>query len=255
MALFTDGPPACIEDLAAQDSQILNVSNGEGIDVTQKLALAHEELGIELSTMLERVSGVDQPFWLAGRPHLKSVAVTPALKLWHTFRALEMAYADAYNNQLNDRYGGKRDQYHERARWAREKLVEHGLGIVQVPVAIAATPIVTTVTGGMPDGTYYVTMAWTNAAGEEGCSAPPTTVSTVSATIAVQPAGAAEENATGWNVYVGQAPDAMFQQNPAPVAPEETWLQPAQIGTTGRNPGSGQRPSYIRPIPRVIRRG
>ena len=65
MALFTDGPPASIEDLSAQDSQLLNVANVEGIDVTQKLCLAHEELGMELYALLNRMSYVDPLFWLA----------------------------------------------------------------------------------------------------------------------------------------------------------------------------------------------
>jgi hypothetical protein len=38
MALFTDGPVAGMEDLMAQDTQLTNVANVEGIDVTQKRA-------------------------------------------------------------------------------------------------------------------------------------------------------------------------------------------------------------------------
>jgi hypothetical protein len=255
MALFTDGPPATIEDLAAQDSQLLNVANGEGIDVTQKLALAQEELELELTAILNRMGTVDQMFWLTAAPNLKTVAVTPPLKLWHVFRTLEMVYADAYNSQLNDRYAGKREQYHERVRWARDKLVESGLGIVQVPVAKAATPTVTTAPGGIPDGTYYVTMAWTNAAGEEGNSAGPAVASTMSGTLAVQPSGGAPQNAAGWNVYIGTAPDSMVLQNATAIPLGGSWVQPNGIVTAGRNPGCGQKPNYIQPIPRVIGRG
>ena len=255
MALFTDGPPATIEELAAQDSQLLNVANGEGIDVTQKLALAQEELGLELTTILNGLGPVDQMFRLTATPNLNTVAVTAPLRLWHSFRTLEMVYADAYNNQLNDRYAGKRDQYHERVRWARDKLVESGLGIVQSPVPKAATPTVETVPGGMPDGTYYVTMAWTNPADEEGISAVPAVTSTASKTLAVQPAGGAPQNAAGWNVYIGPAPDAMVLQNARAIAKGATWVQPNRIETAGRTPGCGQKPSYVQPIPRMIRRG
>lgn len=255
MALFTDGPLATIEDLAAQDSQLLTVANAEGIDVTQKLVLAHEELGIELATILNRLGTVDQTFWLSATPNLGTVAVTPPLKLWHAFRALEMVYADAYNNQLNDRYAGKREQYHERVRWARDKLVESGLGIVQGPVPKAATPIVTTVSGGIPDGTYYVTMAWTNAAGEEGSIASPAVSSATSGTLAVQPAEGAPQNAAGWNVYIGPTPDSMVRQNSTPIGTGGSWVQPNRIETAGRNPACGQKPSYMQPIPRVIGRG
>ena len=52
--------------------------------------------------------------WLPPPAGCENVVVTPALKLWHTYRALEMVYGDAYNSQLNDRYAGKRDQFHER---------------------------------------------------------------------------------------------------------------------------------------------
>ena len=43
MALFMDGPISNIDDLAGQDSQLLDVANVEGIDVTRKLALAQDE--------------------------------------------------------------------------------------------------------------------------------------------------------------------------------------------------------------------
>ena len=77
-----------------------------------------------------------------------------------------MVYGDAYNSQLNDRYGAKRDQFHELARWAYEKLLQIGLGMVALPVARATTPAVTAAAGeALPDGTYYVTMAWVNRAG------------------------------------------------------------------------------------------
>jgi hypothetical protein len=255
MALFTDGPPASIEDLSAQDSQLLNVASAEGIDVTQKLWLAHEELGMELYSLLNRMSYVDPLFWLAPKPHLDTVAITAPVKLWHSFRTLEMVYQDAYNSQLNDRYAGKRDQYHERVRWAYEKLVQNGLGIVQLPVSKAETPAVTAAAGAMPDGTYYVTMSWVNREGAEGSSAAPALMTTAGSTMAVAPAGPAPQNAIGWNVYVGEAPDGMVLQNTSTISAGATWVQPNQLLTTGRNPGHGQKASYTQPIPRVIERG
>jgi hypothetical protein len=51
MALFTDGPASNIEDLAAHDSQLLTIAKSEGIDVTVKLALAQEAVGIELEEL------------------------------------------------------------------------------------------------------------------------------------------------------------------------------------------------------------
>ena len=54
MALFTDGPVSSIEDLKGQDTQLLDVASVEGIDVTRKLALAQEEIAVELAALLER---------------------------------------------------------------------------------------------------------------------------------------------------------------------------------------------------------
>jgi hypothetical protein len=91
MALFTDGPVSTIEDLRAYDSQIGDIASMEGIDVQQKLALAQEDLSIELERLLD------------GRHGLEKVVQTPPLKLWHAYRSLELVYRDAYFTHLNDR--------------------------------------------------------------------------------------------------------------------------------------------------------
>lgn len=254
MALFTDGPISSIEDLTAQDSQLLNVANGEGIDVTQKLTLAQGELALELSTLLSRTNYLGELFQLEAQPGIRSVVVTPALQLWHTFRALESVYGDAYNSQLNDRYAGRRDQFHQMAKRAYESLVESGIGIASWPVAKAATPGVAPVSGNLPDGTYYVTMAWTNSGGEEGACAVPAVATTSRTTVLVQP-GKAPQNATGWNVYAGADPDNMWQQNKSPIAIGESWLQPDALLRGGQAAGSGQSPTYLKPARRLIQRG
>jgi len=254
MALFTDGPVSLIDDLTAQDSQLLDVASTEGIDVSRKLALAQDDLGVELLVLLNKLRFADQTFWLTTAPNLDSVVVTPALKFWHTYLSLEMVYRDAYNSQLNDRYAGKRDQFHEMAEWAREKLIQIGIGIATRPVPIASSPVVTAIPGGLADGTYYVTMAWVNACGEEGASAVPAMITIAAGTLQVQ-AGPPPENATAWNAYVGNDPAAMILQNPAPLGPGDLWQQPAELVTAGRAPGTGQDPTYLKPIPRMIQRG
>jgi hypothetical protein len=255
MPLFTDGPPSCIEDLSAQDSQLLNIANVEGIDVTQKLRLAHEEIGIHLFSLLSPAQGVDQAFWLEPKAKLGMVVATPALKLWHTYRALEMFYADAYNSQMNDRYAGRRDQFQRLAQWAHEKLVQIGLGMVTAPVPQAAPPTVTGTTGGpLADGTYYATMAWVNRAGEEGAAAHPVDITTAGNTILVTPSEAPAE-AASWNVFVGSDPGALVQQNGSPIDPGETWVQFAPPAVAGRKPGQGQAPNYRHAIPRMLQRG
>jgi hypothetical protein len=256
MALFTDGLVSSIDDLSAQDSQLLDVSTAENIDVTQKLALAQEEVALGLDTLLTGMSYPDRSLWLGPQPGVNRVVVTPALRLWHTYRALEMVYADAYNSQLNDRYAGKRDQFHSMASWAYDKLVRIGAGMVIDPVPRAAMPTLTALASAtpLPDGTYYVTMAWTNQAGEEGASAVANTISTTSQTLLVQPMNA-PKNAVAWNVYVGVDTDSMFRQNGAPIAIAQTWTQPALLTTTGQRAGQGQTPNYIKPVPRALQRG
>ena len=176
MALFCDGPASTIEDLQAHDTQLPDVAHTEGIDVTRKLTLAHEEMAVELRVLLARLSGLVNLARPASAPSLDHVVVTPPMKLWHTFRTLELVYRDAYNNQLNDRYSGKRGEFHELAQWAYEKLIQSGIGMSQDPVPQAASPGLETVPGAIAGGLYYVSMAWTNGAGEEGAASHPATI-------------------------------------------------------------------------------
>jgi hypothetical protein len=254
MPLFTDGPISYIEDLTAQDSQLSTVASVEGIDVTQKIFIAQEQVAMDLLTALNRLGYVDQLFWQAPQPTLDRVVVTPPLKLWHTARSLELVYGDAYNSQLNDRYAGKRDQFHVLAKWAYEKLIEIGVGIAAQPVPRAAIPTVTPFPGALADGLYYVTMAWVNAGGEEGGAATETAISTTSSTFLVGTA-TAPRAAAGWNVYAGAAPDTMFGQNTSLLTLGQTWEQPAVLAQTGELPGKGQKPTYLRALPRVLQRG
>jgi hypothetical protein len=243
-----------MEDLTAQDTQLPNVANVEGIDVTQKLFLAQEDLALEIEMLLSGSRRTEPAFWLAPAATIRNVVVTPALKLWHTFRALEMVYGDAYSSQLNDRYAAKRDQFQERANRAYEKLLLLGIGIALCPVPRAAEPQVVSAPGNLPDGTYYVAMAWTNSKGEEGAPSVPTTIATTQSTLLVQPA-TPPSSAAGWNAYVGADPDTMWLQNGQPIAPAQTWLQPNAITTGGHAPRKGQAPTYLLPAPRMILRG
>jgi hypothetical protein len=246
MALLTDGPMSNIEDLRAYDTQIRDVATVEGIDVTQKLALAQQEIAIEVEAMMGRHA--------APGVTIARVVVTPTLKLWHQFRTLELIYRDAHNSQLNDRYTGKRQEFQEMARWAREKLLQTGLGLTAEPLSQAVTPTLRAAPGGLPDGTYYVAMAWTNGRGEEGASSIPGLINTVGSTFEVQP-GTAVPNAVGWNVFAGTSPGMMFQQNGAAVEVGHTWLQPDGLVAGGRLAGTGQAATYFHPVPRTIQRG
>jgi len=258
MALFTDGPPSSIDDLAAQDSQLLGMASVEGIDVTQKIALAWDEVGLELYTMLNLSGTTDGMFWQPAQPNLGAVVVTPPLRLWHTFRALQMVYQDAYNSQLNDRYAGKRDYFHKRAVWANERLMEIGVGIAALPVARAGKAVVNPAAAGdglpLPDGTYFAATAWVNRNGEEGAAGDAVDIALAGSTLSVLP-GPPAQNVAAWNVYVGTDAGAMTLQNPSPLDMGHTWIQPAPLTAGGRAAGTGQAASFLRGIARVIQRG
>ena len=254
MALFTDGPPSGIEHLAGLDSQLLSVASIEGIDVTRKLELAHEEIGLDLHALLKRMSPADRLMWAVVTPSLENVVVTTALKLWFAYRTLELVYSDAYNSQLNDRYMGKRDQFQQMAVAYRERLMEAGAGIAATPVPRAMTPVLAAAPGSLPDNIYYVTAAWVNRLNEEGASAIPTAITTSSSSFSTQ-IGRAPANAAGWNVYVGTDPDSMALQNSSPLEAGAAWVQPVWVSATGRKPGYGQAPSYVQALTRIVQRG
>jgi hypothetical protein len=212
MALFTDGPASTIEDLAAQDSQLLNIANAEGVDLTVKLGLAQEAIGLELEELLQRGSSF----------RLSQVVVTPALRLWHTYRTLELVYRDAYHSQLNDRYAGKRDQFRELSRWAYNRVIQAGVGIAVSPLPQAQPPELQAGSGALAEGTYYAAAAWVNAAGEVGaCSAPAAIVLAAGGFTTHPPA--APEGAAGWHVYAGAAQAVLKRHNGKPLEPGEDW--------------------------------
>jgi hypothetical protein len=207
-------------------------------------------LCFEVGGMLGRLA----PLWQAYVPvAVEQVVMTPPLKLWHVFRTLEMVYADAYNSQLNDRYGGKRDEYREMVKWAHNQTIQSGLGIATDPVKQAATPVVRASAGGLTDGAYYVAIAWTNAAGEEGASSAPAMIQVSGSSFAVETS--TPPKVTGWNVYSGTSLATMTMQNVQILAPGQTWVQPDALSTTGRRAGSGQAPNYWVQVPRTIQRG
>ena len=252
MALFTDGSISTIEDLAAQDAGVMGVAGAEGIDLSGKLALAQEELGVELAALMPRANGT--PF---GGLSLGNVVVTAPLRMWHAFHTLELVYRDAYNNQLNDRYKGKWEQYRELARWAWDRLLETGVGIAADPVERAGAPRLSAVAGGgaAEETTYYARAAWVNGRGEEG-AAGEWSLLTVPAGMALEVRVAEPPaNAVGWNAYLGTSADEERLQNDGPLAPAVAWIQGAVPACSGRKPGNGQGPSYLRALPRILQRG
>ena len=52
------------------------------------------------------------------------------MKRWHALHTLAIFYRDAYNNQLNDRYLAKWNEYLLLARGAQDVTTQYGIGLV-----------------------------------------------------------------------------------------------------------------------------
>lgn len=246
MALFTDGSITTLEELRGYESEIYNLAATENIDLSHKVELAQQELEVELAARFFR----DDP------EALKRAVVTPPLRLWHTFRTLELTFRDAYNSHLNDRYRGKWKEYERQTQRAFEHLLASGVGMVDAPIPKAPAPQVTATPSGAPAGTYWVRAAWVGATGETGCASDPSVLETEAGMgMAVYIAEAAPAGAVGWNVYAGESAERTTQQNSAPLAPGATWTLPESGLVSGAPAGQGQAPTSYRRFERLFRRG
>ena len=132
MALCTDQNVSDISDLIAYEANLPEIAGAEGIDLATKVKLAQTEVGAELEAATQRPGNVyftEGSGWQSSggetnlsRIDLDNIVVTPPLKLWHTFQTLAIAYRDAYNRKLNDKYLPKWKEYKELARWAADLL-------------------------------------------------------------------------------------------------------------------------------------
>ena len=261
MALFTDGPISTTDQLVSQDSSVLDVSSSEGIDLTAKLTVAQEELGIQIGAMLvgTRLSSSWAYMWpgtsISSQVSLNSIVTTPALRLWHTFQTLALVYRDAYNNQLNDRYAGKWSEYKELAKWASDIVSRSGIGIAADPIPIAVAPTLGFVSGPLSGTIYFVQVSWINAGGEEGMPSRLASLTVPDQAVLQVTPVSPPSNARLWNVYAGTTIDSITLQNASPVAVGQVWTEAATGLVTGRPPGNGQEPSFLKPLPRVLQRG
>lgn len=247
MALFTDGTLSSIDELLAYESSLLEVARTERIDLTVKLELARQEMGIELRLFLVGRGGGEWSGILGPALELKSIVVTEPLKKWHLFHTLGLVYRDAYNSQLNDRYQGKWKEYERRARWAWQALYRIGVGIVGDPVVQADKPALSSVAGPLPGATYYARAAWVSASGEEGNPSELAVLGTGTNTLLVAEAVNPPANARYWNVYAGLSMASVTLQTEAPLPVSQVWTEAAAGLNQGRAPGTGQAPqSYLR---------
>jgi hypothetical protein len=255
MALFSDGPFSTIEDLAQHDSSLVSVASTEGIDVTAKLNLAYNEIGVELNAIFAREGSIYAPVLGLTLLDTDHVVVTQALKLWHSFRALELVYRDAYFNQLNDRYKGKWTEFQNLARWSAGKFLDVGVGLVSDPIPIPGPPSTTLQAAAQSGGTIYLTVSFTNQSGQEGLPAVLSQVEIPDQNVLIVSPPSAPANAVGWNLYAGPTPDSLSLQNSQALDLGGTTTISFPGLSGGRPPGAGQTPDITRDLPRRIMRG
>jgi hypothetical protein len=259
MALLTDGNPNDSEALRVYEAAILDVANVENIDLNAKLGLATEEISEDVLDVLLGHTRTLYSLTASGgdrrRIGVSDVVVSPQMKRWHALHTLAVVYRDAYNNQLNDRYWNKWEEYRELARGAKERTLEFGIGLVAAPVPRAGTPVLGETAGTLAGTIYYAQVSWVSAAGQEGSASCATNFQTTdnsSLTAAVVHAPAI---AAGWNVYLGLAISTLTLQNSAPLAIGATFTLPGSGLVNGASPGDGQAADMFVTGGRILRRG
>jgi hypothetical protein len=254
MAMLLDGPPATIADLTVRDSDLLDVCETEGIDLTAKLQMVAVDVQVTVDSLLSSM----QPCysWMRERfPSLRHIAVTAQLKLWYTFATLRSVYQDLYYSRLNDRYQAKMKMFREEETGALDDLRTVGLGVVHDPLPQAVAPTVVMVPSTDAGGTVYLAVTYVNQRGEQGLASLPVEADIPANNSATVSLSSLAENAQGWNLFAGVSPGPLYQQNTQTLGPLATVTVAADTLGTGPMPGVGQHANVLYPIPRRILRG
>ena len=213
MALFTDQNVSDISDLIAYEANLPEIAGAEGIDLATKVKLAQTEVAAELEAATQRPGNVyftEGSGWQSSggetnlsRIDLHNIVVTPPLKLWHTFQTLSIAYRDAYNRKLNDKYLPKWKEYKELARWAADLLFQTGIGITTTPIPRTPLPTLDWVSSTLGGMAVFARATWVGANSSEGAGSVEQAISVPTGNaLRVTPPNA-PSGVTGWNVYVG----------------------------------------------------
>ena len=244
MALFTDGVLSTIVELTHYENGILNIASTENIDIAAKSTLAQNEIATELLLFLGRNSASDPRILFRQRLDLANVAVTEPLKRWHAYKTLALVYQDAYNNQLNDRYQGKWDQYNALSKESEQKLLALGVGIIQQPIPKGSAPVLTMVPMEVTGVSYYARLAWVSSSGQEGSVSEAVLVQSGDGSGVLLGSPNPPAGILLWNVYAGAAPDGVTLQTASPLAVTGTWTLPSTGMRMGRAPSFGQFPEW-----------
>jgi hypothetical protein len=203
---------------------------------------------------------------------------------WVRNRAIDKCYRMASNLRVNDRYLTRMEQFQEEEKASWAQLLDIGLPLIgQVlpcPAAVRevnpgrwSTDNVTDIAGSATGGGYYVAITYTASAlyvdqnnkrnGESGPSAIVYHITNSSEVLKVDitslnppvsgqapQIGMAEGlttylQATGWNVWVGTDPTAMYLQNSNPIAiATKTYMLSGDPTLSGYMMGTGQVGEY-----------
>jgi hypothetical protein len=252
MALLTDGNLTTAADLQGADAAVLDVARVERIDVETKLKAAATEVELRIKKFViehgldGRIRGGD------GEVDTGRVVATAGVKRWHAIETLAMVYSDAYFSQLNDRYQAKWEHFRREGDRAKDLLFSTGIGAVAAGVRRAGQAVVTG--SGLPgvEETYFISVAWRNAAGVEGAPGIPVIFTSTE----MPRVGAPDEGEPGWtfHVYVGASDATMTRQTETPVAAGAEWMMTLGI-VAGEPMGDGQRPEFYLRRERIWQRG
>jgi hypothetical protein len=256
MALLTDGNPNDLLSLKTYETGILDVAFTEAINLDIKLTLATEEISeVVLEILLDHTRAVDPESNIRRMIGVSDVVVTAPMKRWQALHTLEIVYRDAFNNQLNDRYGVKMAEYQLLSRNAKDHTVSLGIGLALNPVPKAGQPAASTTPGAAVDTTYYIKVSWVSAMGQEGAPSDVTAYESPAGSALVVQAVNPPSVAAGFNVYLGLTPKALALQTPTPVPVGGSFTVPDSGLVAGAAPGNGQTPDvYIVGGP-TLRRG
>jgi hypothetical protein len=232
------------------------VADVESINLDTKLCLATEEVAQDvLDLLIEHTRTLYDQANTRRQLGVSDVVVTPQLKRWHALHTLEMVYRDAYNNQLNDRYRMKWEEYQELGGDARELTLRYGIGLVMNPLPIPYALVFGNVAGLIVATTYYIQATWVSAQGQESSPSAITTYRTVDGSLLTVQLENPPAGATGWNVYVGPNDGALQLQNSAPLALGSMFILAPSGIAAGKIPGAGQAPDIFMTGGRMLRRG
>lgn len=255
MALFSDGNINTIDGLQVIENAILDVASTEGIDLSGKMTLSQQALSRDLCEFLLRKPLRDPKACMRRWYGIADVVTTESLRYWHALKTLALLYQDAYNNQLNDRYLGKWQQYEQAGQESARQYLRIGVGLTCQPIPKAGPPIVSGADSTAPNPPVYLEVSWTNASGEEGQASDPVGCSTMPGEQLSITSSSAPAEVSGWNVYAGSSVGAMFLQNLNPLPLGTVWTIPSGGLQYGRQPSLGQTPQIFVANDHVVQRG